>query len=108
MRLSRVNVCGRARAHRGAYICEGGARPPQAQTMGMLVVKNDKAQPLWEDLTQAMGIDPFGVLDCFSDLGLSDAEIARYFHISPADVSWLRSRARAVAVVDDLPVPRRP
>ena len=73
-----------------------------------MVVKDDAAQLVWDDLTQAMGLDPFGVLDCFSDLGLSDTEIARYFHITPADVGWLRSRPRPVAVADDLPVPRRP
>lgn len=68
-----------------------------------LVVKDDTAQHLWENLTQAMGLDPFGVLDCFSDLGLSDTEIARYFHISPAEVGWLRSRPRAGIRAQDAP-----
>ena len=60
------------------------------------MVKDDKAPHLWNSLTQMMGIDPFAVLDCFSDLGLSDGEIARYFHISPAEVVWLRSQPRGV------------
>ena len=74
------------------------------------MVKDDKAPHLWNSLTQAMGIDPFAVLDCFSDLGLSDGEIAHYFHISPAEVVWLRSQPRGVvpATVPETVIPTAP
>ena len=74
------------------------------------MVKDDKAPHLWNSLTQSMGLDPFAVLDCFSDLGLSDAEIARYFHIRAADVAWLRNRPRGVvpATVPETLIPAAP
>ncbi len=74
------------------------------------MVKDDKAPHLWNSLTRAMGLDPFAVLDCFSDLGMSDSEIARYFHISPADVAWLRNRPRGVvpAIVPETMIPTAP
>ena len=84
-------------AHRGSTH-KGGGAPASPRHREPSVVKDDTAQHLWDDLTQAMGLDPFAVLDCFCDLGMSDAEIARYFHIRPADVVWLRSRPRAVTV----------
>lgn len=56
------------------------------------MIKDDETPYRWKSLTDVMGGDPFAVLACFSDLGLSDAEIARYFRIDHEDLMWLRSR----------------
>lgn len=58
------------------------------------MIKDGDSPYRWHSLTEVMGDDPFAVLDCFSDLGLSDAEIARYFRIDDSDLAWLRRHLR--------------
>lgn len=42
------------------------------------------------NIYEVMGPDPKAVLNCFTDLGLSDQEIARYFNLHPLKIAIYR------------------
>ncbi|KFE36221.1 hypothetical protein [Thioclava atlantica] len=49
------------------------------------------------NLPAELGPDPRATLECFVDLGLSDAEIARYFHIEAVRLAPLTATLRGPA-----------